>query len=101
MKKYIFMYNIDNDYISDEMIRKLGKANVDYSVEDYGLVENKEIDHWDSLWIEEKHYLIAWTLINYNDILGYHLWEDSIDHIAQDGLNWLEKHKENVLYSSN
>lgn len=99
MKKYIFLYNVDEyDFITDTMVNKLNKANVDFKIVNHSIYEG-EIKHGQSLWVLEEHYLISWSLINYEELLGIYFYTvEKFETTANDGVEWLERYRNEKLF---
>ncbi len=110
MKKYVFMYNIDEESLEQEEFKnKLNKAGVDFYFEDSNVVPRvdsnsldnliyKKVSGGSSLWVSEEHYLIAFTILNYENLLGF-VWYDNFEGLdVEYCLGWYDKHKDNELF---
>lgn len=98
--KYMFLYNIDEDYIcSDEvMVNKLKIAIPETKVLNFSLCK-KDFDSEEifqepgkSIWVPADKYLIAWTICNYEYLLSISFTESDGNMSVDDGLEWWNMH---------
>lgn len=95
MKKYVFLYNVDEGELeTDVMTNKLDVANVDFVVLNYSISEHKIDYEGNSLWILEDEYLIAWTILNYEELLGIQFYDMELITEAREGIKWFNRHKD-------
>lgn len=98
--KYIMLYNLDDDLYSMQMVNKIQKAIPTAKILNFSLFqEGTEIDHdGKSIWIPEQYYMIALTIVNYEDLLdiGFYDWEP--ETTIDDLVEWFEMHKNNDNY---
>jgi hypothetical protein len=104
------MYNVDGDFLVQEIFQnKLKQAGIDFYFDKVSImptldciIGNKESeyevnDEGSSLWVLEEHYLIAFALLNYEELLDINFYD--IDEMTvQDCLDWFEMHKNNELF---
>lgn len=114
MKKYIFMYNIDDEGLEQEIFEnKLARAGIDFYIDDINIVPmfddvffnidnmqyKKVTDEGNGLWVLEDHYLVAFTILNYELLTKTH-WYNSEGYEVSDVLDWYDRHKDNEIFVS-
>jgi hypothetical protein len=91
MTKYLMLYNIDTEnYLhEEEMVNKILKAIPEAKIIDKSYMCGEEINEGRSLWIPEEKFLIAWTIANYQELLGIEFYDHDDDTTSDNGLECL------------
>jgi hypothetical protein len=106
--KYVFLYNLFDDDLDDELnyfekqmvedIKKvipealiLDESRFTYPQEakKYGFKD--EITEGKSIWIPEDKYMIAWVIANYDNLMRN-------DMTLEEGFEWFETHRNNPFF---
>lgn len=101
MQKYIFLYNINTDYESyDEIIKnKILKAIPEAVILKGNYMMNKVFPEGESIWVPEEKYLIAWTIVNYKELLDISFINNLEGEVnSDDGVKWFNMHKDDEFY---
>jgi len=103
MKKYIFLFNIDEDIedVSKEYEDAAKFLGDECAIVDYTLYDREHPKKYSgkSIWVTEDYYLLAWSLVNYeylrtNQEEGYE-HEFKLDR----AIKWLDMHLDNPIYT--
>jgi hypothetical protein len=105
--KYVFLYNlIGEDYeYEDLLVEKIYRVVPEMKILDecrYNVeINGSRIGEGRSIWVPEDKYLIAWTVANYEDLLGINLLNFNHQEYkitADDGVEWFENHRNDDFY---
>lgn len=105
--KYVFLYNlIGEDYeYEDFLVEKIYRVVPEMKILDecrYNVeINGSRIGESRSIWVPEDKYLIAWTVANYEDLLGINLLNFNHQEYkitADDGVEWFENHRNDDFY---
>lgn len=106
MKKYILLFNIDeeleatsNEY--SDVVKFIGNDNCVFEHYQMYHFDGEELKKYEgrSIWVTQEYYILAWCLANY-EFLRECQEEGYEDDFKLDRANkWLEMHLENQIYT--
>lgn len=98
-KKYIFLYNIDSqpDDFELSMVANLKRVMPELIIRPFSIIKGKRCNGA-SIWVPQEKYLMAWTICNYNLLLGLPFADNNLKVTLDDGLEWYNRHISNDIY---
>lgn len=98
MTKYILLYNYFGDEEEYNNLKVLEWLIPDLKVRPFQIIR-REKESGKSIWIPEEKYLMAWTIWNYEDLMGYvETGDDCYYETIERGLEWYKIHAEDDIY---
>lgn len=97
MKKYIFLFNVDDE--DENIIETLKKIVPELKIKPFAIMHHK-ICEGNSIWVPEDKYLLAWFAYSYAysyKLILNRLQIEGINGI-EEGIKWYNRHVNDDLY---